>query len=228
MVTVRFSFVFDSFVIGIIIIIYLSSDGNAPVSSSMTSSAVNKDKSTIHPIRTSSCNAIVPFPVVLKPVVHQDEAQYNEYNHTPTLRLPEDTKPVHLSHDTSEPVNVGGTLSISQHLKAPTPRSFHMDMRFNPYSRPPYSLNSVPSGFMPAHAHGHGHVYPACSIPQAVFSGYQGSQAGYPSFAGSQGYGYPTGISTPSMVGNLPTETHTSSELHNLDVQATDYRGPPQ
>lgn len=81
---------------------------------------------------------------------------------------------------------------------------------------------------MPPHAHSHGHVYPACTIPQAVFTGYQGGQGGYPAFSGSQGYGFPTGISTPSMVGSLPTETHTSSELHNMDAHLTDHGGHHQ
>jgi len=101
-----------------------------------------------------------------------------------------------------------------------------MDMRFNPYSRSPYSLNSVPSSFMPGH--GHGHVYPSCSIPQSVYPSYQGNQSGYPSFNGTtQGFGYPSGISTATMVGNLPSDTHTSSELHNMDA-SSDHRSSTQ
>lgn len=196
---------------------------------SASSSSVNDDKSLL-PLKTPSCSAIAPSTTDIKPVFHQsnDEHQYSDYNHAQTVHLPEDTKPIHLSHESNEPGNVGSSLAIPPHLKTPTPRSFHMDMRFNPYSRAPYSLNSVPSGFMPPHAHSHGHVYPACTIPQAVFTGYQGGQGGYPAFSGSQGYGFPTGISTPSMVGSLPTETHTSSELHDMDAHVTDHGGHHQ
>lgn len=153
----------------------------------------------------------------------EDQHHYNDFNHGPTVHLPEDTKPIHLQHAESSE-------AVPPHLKAPTPRSFHMDMRFNPYSRPPYSLNSVPSGFMPAHGHGHGHghVYPSCSIPQGVYPSYQGNQGGYPSFnSSSQGYGYPTGMSTATMVGSLPSDAHTSSELHDMDNHGSNDHRPP-
>lgn len=155
----------------------------------------------------------------LKPIIHHQEEQhhYNEFNHGSAVHISEDTKPVHLQHPE---LNEG----VSSHLKTPTPRSFHMDMRFNPYSRPPYPLNSVTSSFMPAHSH----VYPSCSIPQSVYPSYQSNQSGYPSFNGtSQGFGYPTGMSTATMVGSLPSDTHTSSELHNMDA-AHDHRPPTQ
>ncbi|XP_020894665.2 T-box transcription factor TBX3-like isoform X2 [Exaiptasia diaphana] len=165
--------------------------------------------------------------VDIKPVVshpQDDTRHFNDFSHAQTVHLPEDTKPVHLQHDSSDGA-VAGPLSVPQHLKAPTPRSFHMDMRFNPYSRAPYSLNS---GFMPSHSHGH--VYPSCSIPQGVYPGYQGNQGGYPSFNSTSqgGFGYPAGMSTATMVGTLPNDTQTSSELHNLDSHGAEHRGHTQ
>lgn len=196
---------------------------------STSASSANDDKSLV-PLKTSSCSAIVPSTTDIKPVLHHsnDNHHYGDYSHTQTVHLPEDTKPIHLSHEINEPGNISSSLAYPPHLKGPTPRSFHMDMRFNPYSRPPYPLNSVPSGFLPSHTHSHSHVYPPCTIPQAVFTGYQGSQGGYPAFSGSQGYAFPPGISTPNMVGSFPADTHTSSELHNMDAHITDHGGHHQ
>ncbi|XP_032239131.2 T-box transcription factor TBX3 isoform X2 [Nematostella vectensis] len=152
-----------------------------------------------------------------------NEHHLNDYNYPTTVHLPENTKPLHLPLE-GESSSMGGHMPQPPRLKAPSARSLHMDMRFSPYSRPPYGLNSVSPAFLPSH----GHMYPPGSMAHAsaVYSACQVTQPNYPSCSASNQFGYPAGMSTASMVGSIDTASHShnhsSSDLHNLDVPPTE------
>ena len=156
-----------------------------------------------------------PPPSVTKPFhapeTHPHSQQFNNFSRSSALRIAEETKPVVLPPDDANAV----VCSVSSHLKLPSTRAMHMDMRYNPYPRPGFPVAGMPSGFMP---HAHGHMYPPYGMSQAAFPPCQVSQNYPPCTANQQGFGYPAAVSSIGMAsGGTASEMPTSFDLHCSD-----------
>ena len=155
----------------------------------------------------------VPKALPAPEVLQQQQQQFTDFSRPSSLHIPEDTKPVILTPNSSDNVSC----SAPSHLKLPAARAMHMDMRYSPYPRPPYSMSGMPSSFLPPHAHGH--MYPSYSMPQAAYPSCQVGQAAYPPCtANQQSFGYPATVSSSSMIGlasgNVSSELTPTLDLH--------------
>lgn len=173
---------------------------------------VNADKG-----RSSSNTLNHSVSPVLKGHLSQDMLQTNQhfsdYSRLSSLHIPNDNKPTILPPNSSDSV----PCSTQSHLKLPSARAMHMDMRYNPYSRPAYPMAGIPASFLP---HTHAHMYPTYSVPQPAYPSCQVGQS-YPSCTASQqSFGYPVPLSSASMIGLA--SGNTSSELSStLDLHGT-------
>lgn len=168
----------------------------------------------VHTDVSGSCSSLIhrssPASKPMGQQTFQDGQQ--PYARSQGMPMPEDIKPVHLQSENS-------LYSGASHLKAPSMRALPLDMRYSPYSRPGYPLNTVPPTYLP-HAP-HSHVYPPLSVTSAGYPSCQGSQA-YPSYSvAQQGYGYPAIASSGNPGGALPGNGTTTSELQSLDMAST-------
>ena len=180
-------------------------------------------KPGIHVDKGRSCtNTLSHSPPVPKalpaPEILQHNNQFGDFSRPSSLHIPEDSKPVILGTNSSE----GVSCSAQSHLKLPSARAMHMDMRYSPYPRPGYPMSGMPSSFLP---HAHGHMYPSYSVPQAPYPSCQVGQS-YPSCTvNQQSFGYPATVSSSSMLGLASGST--SSELQPaLEVHRTADRTP--
>lgn len=173
---------------------------------------VNADKG-----RSSSNTLSHSSSPVLKGHLSQDMLQTNQpfsdYSRLSSLHIPNDNKTTILPPNSSDSVSC----SAQSHLKLPSARAMHMDMRYSPYSRPAYPMGGIPAGFLP---HTHAHMYPTYSVPQPAYPSCQVGQS-YPSCTASQqSFGYPVTVSSASMIGLA--NGNTSSELSStLDLHGT-------
>ncbi|XP_029192719.2 T-box transcription factor TBX3-like [Acropora millepora] len=171
---------------------------------------VNVDKG-----RSSSNTLSHSSSPVLKGHLSQDMLQTNQpfsdYSRLSSLHIPNDNKTTILPPNSSDSVSC----SAQSHLKLPSARAMHMDMRYSPYSRPAYPMGGIPAGFLP---HTHAHMYPTYSVPQPAYPSCQVGQS-YPSCTASQqSFGYPVTVSSASMIGlangNTSSELSSSLDLH--------------
>lgn len=174
---------------------------------------VDKGRSCTNTLTHSPSPSPVPKPLHPPVIFQQQQQQITDYPRPSSLHIPEDTKPVILQQSSSDSVSC----SASSHLKLPSARAMHMDMRYSPYPRPPYSMSGMPSSFLPPHAHGH--MYPSYSVQQAAYPSCQVGQAAYPPCtANQQSFGYPATVSSASMMGlasgNVSSELTPTLDLH--------------
>ena len=163
----------------------------------------------------SAVTKALPLPENLQ---LQHNHQFSDFSRPSSLHIPEDSKPMILPPNSSESVSY----SSQSHLKLPSARAMHMDMRYSPYPRPAYPMSGMPSSFLP---HAHGHMYPPYSVPQAAYPSCQVGQSFPSCTASQQSFGYPASVSSSSMIGL--TSGSTSSELQpSLDLNGTADRTP--
>lgn len=162
-----------------------------------------------------------PVPKALPaPEILTQSQQYSDFSRPSSLHISEDTKPVILPTNSSESVSC----SASPHLKLPSTRSMHMDMRYSPYPRPPYSMSGMPSSFLSQHAHGH--MYPSYSVPQvATYPSCQVGQSYPPCTVNQQSFGYPASVSSNNMLG-LGSSTASSDLTSTMDLHGSADRTP--
>ncbi|RMX53725.1 hypothetical protein pdam_00000392 [Pocillopora damicornis] len=162
-----------------------------------------------------------PVPKALPaPEILTQSQQYSDFSRPSSLHISEDTKPVILPTNSSESVSC----SASPHLKIQSTRSMHMDMRYSPYPRPPYSMSGMPSSFLSQHAHGH--MYPSYSVPQvATYPSCQVGQSYPPCTVNQQSFGYPASVSSNNMLG-LGSSTASSDLTSTMDLHGSADRTP--
>lgn len=167
-------------------------------------------KPVIHVDKGRSCtntltHSTSPVPKALPPPdILQHNQQFSDFSRPSSLHIPEESKRLILPPNSSESVSC----SAQSHLKLPSSRAMHMDMRYSPYPRPAYPMSGMPSSFLP---HAHGHMYPSYSVPQAAYPSCQMGQSYPPCTANQQSFGYPATVSSSSMIGLASSST--SSEL---------------
>lgn len=159
----------------------------------------------------------VPKALPVPEVLHQQQ-QFTDFSRPSSLHVPEDSKPLLLAS-----TNDGISCSAPSHLKLPSARAMHMDMRYSPYTRPPYSMSGMPPSFLTPHAHGH--MYPSYSVPQAAYPSCQVSQTYPPCTANQQSFGYPATVSSSSMIG-LASGSASSDLTPTLDLHGSADRTP--
>lgn len=173
-------------------------------------------KPVIHVDKGRPCtNSLTPSPVpkaLPAPEMLPHNQQFNDFSRPSSLHISEDSKSVILASNSND----GISCSAPSHLKLPSARTMHMDMRYSPYPRPPYSMSGMPSSFLPPHAHGH--MYPSYSVPQAAYPSCQVSQTYPPCTGNQQSFGYPATVSSTSMIGlasgNANSELTQVMDLH--------------
>ena len=147
-----------------------------------------------------------PLPVLKAlpaPEILQHNQPYSDFSRPSSLQILEDNKPMILPPNSSESVSC----SAQSHLKLPSARAMHMDMRYSPYPRPAYPMSGMPSSFL---THPHGHMYPPYSVPaQAAYPPCQVSQSYPPCTANQQSFVYPATVSSSSMIGLASGSTYS-------------------
>lgn len=177
---------------------------------------VDKGRSCTNTLTHSPSPAPKALPA---PEILQQSQQYNEYTRPSSLHISEDTKPVILPPNSNDSVSC----SAASHLKLQSTRSMHMDMRYSPYPRPPYSMGGMPSSFLSQHAHGH--MYPSYSMPQVAYPSCQVGQTYPPCTVNQQSFGYPASVSSSSMLG-LGSGTASSDLTSTMDLHGSADRTP--
>ena len=161
-----------------------------------------------------------PVPKALPaPEVIQQQQQFTDFSRPSSLHIPEDSKPLILASNSDDSISC----TVPSHLKLPSARALHMDVRYSPYARPPYSMSGMPSSFLPPHAHGH--MYPSYSVPQAAYPSCQVGQTYPPCTANQQNFGFPANVSSSSMIG-LTSGNATSDLTPTLDLHGSVDRTP--
>ena len=171
------------------------------------------------PCTTTLTHSPSPVPKALPaPEVLLQQQQFTDFSRPSSLHIPEDSKPLILAS-----TNDSISCSASSHLKLPSARAMHVDMRYSPYPRPPYSMSSMPSSFLTPHAHGH--MYPPYNVPQAPYPSCQMGPAYPPCTVNQQSYAYPPTVSSSSMIG-LASGNASSDLTQTLDLHVSADRTP--
>lgn len=188
------------------------------------SSSPEDIKPATHADKPRSCSSTLthsPSPVpkgLPSPNSLQTNQHFCDFSRLSSLYIPDDSKPMVLSPTSSD----GVSCSVQSHLKLPSARAMHMDMRYSPYPRPAYSMGGIPASFLP---HTHAHMYPTYSVPQPAYPSCQVGQSYPPCTANQQSFGYPATVSSASMIGLA--SVNTGSELTStLDLHGTTERTP--